>query len=79
MLQNRYFDFFFFFASPLLYTNEQQLDIFSSEAIFKCLLAAKSNCTSLMHLKVQEAKNEIFPQLVFKGSSKRIGTGCIPY
>ena len=71
MLQNTYFDLF---TSPFFYINEQRLDIFSLEAIFKCLLAAKSNYISLVHPRVQEAKNEIFPQSRFsKGRPRELG------
>lgn len=71
MLKNKYFDFF---TSPLFYINDQRLDIFSLEAVFKCLLAAKSNYISLELPRVQEAKNKIFPQSRFsKGRPRELG------
>lgn len=48
--------------------------MFSLEAIFKCLLTAKYHNISLVHPRVQEAKNEIFRQSRFsKGRPRELG------
>lgn len=75
MLKNIYSDFF---TSPLFCIHDQQLDIFSLEAICKCLLTAKSNYISLEHSRIQEAKNEIFPDLRFsKCQPRELGQAAV--
>ena len=81
MLQNMYFEFF---CISIFYINEQQ-GVFSLEAIFKCLLAAKHSYISLVHPRVQEAKNEIFRQSRFSkvrprelGQAVFLANGALP-